>query len=120
MFPGLTRADIAKLSDEQREVIARVALDQARYKRNLEKKAEGYAGYHLVPLVFIVVAVGSGAYWSGKYLPLIVLGLIGLIQFHAVGINRRIDAALKLTALLSEKQTRSQEAPEETPSGEQS
>ena len=114
MFAGLTKDDIAKLSDEQREVIARVALDQARNKRNLEDKAKGYLGYYLIPFVCIILVSTSGAISLGKYLPFVLLGLIGLIQFHAVGINKRIDASLKLMGLLFEEKTRSQEAPAET------
>jgi len=118
MFPGLTKEDVAKLSEEQLEVIARVALDQARTKRELEKKAGGYTGSYLIPIAFLAIASGTGALRSAEYLPFVLIGLFCLIQFHAVGINKRIDAMLKLMALPPEERTQPSGSFAETPHGE--
>jgi hypothetical protein len=77
MFPGLTKDDVAKLSEEQREAIARIVLDQAQTKRKLQEKADGYFGYHFIPILFLIVAFGSGAFRSEKYVPFIIIGLTG-------------------------------------------
>lgn len=119
MFPRLTKDDIAKLSDEQREVIARVALDQARTKRLLVERAEGYFGYQLYPVVLFVMACVLTIYYPEGFLSFAIFGLAALIQFHAFGINRRIDAILKLVNLRSEEQSRQQEAPAEATVGRQ-
>src|SRR5690606_36883312 len=42
MIYGLTKDDIAKLSEEEQELIARIALDQARQEREIRKIAKRY------------------------------------------------------------------------------
>jgi hypothetical protein len=109
MFPGLTKDEIAKLSDEQREAIARIVLDQSRIRSELEKKASGYFGFYLIPLVLLIAMIATGTSQSGAHLPFVMLFLFGLIQFHAVGTKKRIDAMVKLMDLRLEEQAGSRE-----------
>ena len=113
MLPGLTKDDVAKLSDEQREVIAQVALKQSRTTLELQEKAGGYFGFHLVPIVFLLAMFFSGALQTNEHLLFAIIGLTALIQFHAVATNKRIDAALRLIEMLQAKPIWPGEAPAE-------
>ena len=50
----LTKADVAKLSAEQQETIARIALDHGRIERETQERASGYPGQAWVPLVLFI------------------------------------------------------------------
>lgn len=101
-MPGfLTKEQVAKLSPEEQEVVARVALDEARFRRGILAKAEGYRGYRLVPAILWTVAAGFLIWKSDAAMMLPFVGLLAvtIFQFHVAGINSRIDAVIRLLDL---------------------
>ena len=101
MIGNLTKDQIANLPAEQKEMIARVVLDESRNRRSTLAKAKGYWGMRLVPILLWICATLVWM-WKrdlGTALPIFSLGLLILIQFHVAGINRRIDAVLSLMDL---------------------
>ncbi|MCW1926658.1 hypothetical protein OKA05_29160 [Luteolibacter arcticus] len=97
MIGILSKEQVAKLSPAEQELVARLALDEARSRRALLVKAKGYRGILLVPLVVCTVMMGLGM-WRGwtAMLPYLVLLGFALMQFHVRGVNSRIDALVKL------------------------
>lgn len=118
MIYGLSKADVDKLPEEQREMIARIAMDQARHERKVRENAEGYFGYRLIPIILLLIATVLGMLRPAGFLSFFIIGLAGMIQFHAIGINKRIDAVLKLMDLSREEQTRRQEDSISQPAGD--
>jgi hypothetical protein len=101
-----TKEDVAKLSPELQETVARIALDDARVHRALLNDARSYFGYRWLPGLLAVVAVVL--WWRSpdkqNVVPYLLIGLTALIQYHALGINSRIDAVLELLQKKSDKE----------------
>lgn len=98
MLAKLTKEQVARLSPEQQEVVARLAIDEGRRRRLVLSRARGYRGYNVAPWL---VLFGGIFFWeqmmtSGWILPILACFGFALIHFHASGINSRIDAVLDL------------------------
>ncbi|WP_193214143.1 hypothetical protein [Luteolibacter marinus] len=101
MASYLTKEQVASLAPEEQEVFARVALDEARFRRELRDKACGYRGRWALPAILWIAAT---CLWFWKpdlsiFLPVAGLMALGLFQFHVAGINSRIDALIRLIEL---------------------
>ena len=101
MIGNLTKDQIAKLPKEQQEAVARLVLDESRQRRSILAKAKGYWGRRLVP---ILLWISASIVWILTQnlivaLLLFTLGVWILVQFHAAGLNRRMDALLLLMDL---------------------
>jgi hypothetical protein len=87
----------SELSNLHQEAVASLVLRESQRRDDLKRKAEGYAGYNFVPAALLIGLMIWRPY--GWVLVWVALAAIfGLIQFHAWGINRRIDALMKLRA----------------------
>lgn len=98
MIAKLTKDQVAKLSPEQQQVVARLAIDEGRRQRLLMSRARGYRGYKILHLL---VLFGGIVFWesmrnSEVLMPVLACAAYGLICYHAAGINSRIDAVLDL------------------------
>lgn len=94
----LKKKQVAELSAEQQEVIGQMALDEARSRKALRAKAKSYRGFLLVPALIWLAGFCLWG-WIGDaaiLLPLLFFATLLYIEFHARGINSRIDALLKL------------------------
>ena len=98
MIAKLSKEQVAKLSPEQQEVVARLAIAEGKERRDLLERARGYRGYNVFP--WILFALGF-LFW-GRLLEAEILiaavavGSFALIQFHAAGVNSRITAVWRL------------------------
>jgi hypothetical protein len=100
----LTKADVAKLSAEQQETIARIALDRGRIERETLERASGYPGQMWVPLVLIVAGPFvarqiSRMAGTPEMLTMVVtmLFVLAVVSAHSHwGATRRMDAMLRL------------------------
>ncbi|MEC5125817.1 hypothetical protein VSU19_03585 [Verrucomicrobiales bacterium BCK34] len=101
MIDILTKEQVAKLSPEQQEVIARLALDDARSRRAMLEQAKSYRGYRLAPTLLVIV--GSCLwFWNDdmdSLLPFFGLLVLIFIKFHVWGVNSRIDALIRILNL---------------------
>ncbi len=99
----LTKDQIAKLTPEQQETLDSIEAQRVLRRLRLIEQARGYRGFHLVPLLMGVVAVvlyGFGGFDSvimRQFSPYFIVVLLCLIEFHAYGTNRRLDALMELT-----------------------
>lgn len=101
MISKLTKEQVSRLTEEQQEVIGRLALDEANHHQALVRKASDYRGVHSISLVAFILAV---VFWSkleraGILIEVLAFTVLLLIQIHAFAINRRLNAILKLVEL---------------------
>ena len=95
---SLTPEEIDKLTPKQQEALADFEALRARQRLALLGQAQRYHGYYLVPaLLFIGVFVALFSNANEKqFIACCLIALSGLIQFHAIGLNQRMDALMKL------------------------
>ena len=93
-----SKEQVAKLSAEQQEVVGRIALDEAQARRLILAKAKNYRGYSLIPALIWLAFICAIARMqdSAVLLPLLIIGTLLYVEFHARGINSRIDATITL------------------------
>lgn len=88
---------VQELTHEQQDTVADVQLRLFKKRQKLLKQARGYRGYMVVPvalgLIFFCL-FGYGSDW--RVLSFCIFTCFAAIQFHASGINRRMDALLEL------------------------
>lgn len=101
MINGLSKEQVAKLSPEEQEALARVALDQAMFRRSLLAKAAGYRGRHAVPSILFMLMLGLWMWTNSLAIlfPALVIVTFFLVLFHTWGLNSRIDALLRVLDL---------------------
>ena len=87
----LTKEQIEQLTPEQQEDLASLELRRGRFRQRLLERARKQSW---VLIVLQVVAL-AGALIS-PWLLVSVLGLAAAIVFQTIGINRRLDALVKL------------------------
>jgi hypothetical protein len=94
----LTKDQIEKLTPEQQAAIAKVEAQRLRTREELLRRTRLYRGFHAVPTFFVLAAFVIMVRDSTKtiLLPFCIIGLGTVIHFHAAGVNRRIDALLRL------------------------
>lgn len=98
----LTKEQIEKLTPEQQEAVATVELSRARERQRLREQARSYLGRRwFPPLMWVGICAllllrgGSQAVLAMLLVALTVV----IIQFHANGLNRRLDALMELLEL---------------------
>lgn len=101
------------LSNAQQDAVASMVLQELRRKERLARQAETYPGYgfsyFLLPVILCLLA---GWLPEGRLLVEVALLLtFVLIQFHAWGINRRLNALMKLGAGEDGQEAKSPRAP---------
>jgi len=86
------------LSPEQQETLAMVEPRRVQMRERLVNRARRYRGVNVVAGLLAGATVGLAIYSNvePKALQFAVIGLVVLITFHAGGINRRLDALMKL------------------------
>jgi hypothetical protein len=94
----LTKEQILKLTPEQQEAVGALEANHAKKQQRLLDEARWYRGKIIFP-VFLVVS-GLGLFFfhapTGMLLAYGIFGCYLLIQFHAAGVNRRLDALIEL------------------------
>ena len=94
----LTNEQIQKLTKEQQEKFAAVELRVVQKRQKLLEQARPYSGFILMPFVVALVCSCFFLFLSDDriLLGISVYALFGLIQFHAIWTNRRLNALLEL------------------------
>jgi len=94
VIEDLTKEEIARLSPDQQELIAKLTLQKFRDRSDLLKKAKGGHDKWIIPVLIF------GGIYVFLYLKIDLLGMLPFIALGtwAVirGIHRRIDAVLEL------------------------
>jgi hypothetical protein len=98
---NITKDQIKKLTSEQQETLAAIEVQHAKTRQRLLKQVGHYRAMSWLPALVMVVLYLSPVFITNqKYGQLSVIcvsmSLWGLIQFHAAGVNRRLDALIKL------------------------
>ncbi|MEP4077568.1 hypothetical protein [Haloferula sp.] len=99
MKPLLSKEEVEQLDEEQLEAYVNTVRSTERERRSLLKHASGYHGRWLSGFVFLAVYVVislldlAQSTWGNSILCFVAFALI---QWHATGINRRIDSLSRL------------------------
>lgn len=98
MTLGLTKEDVSKLPPEDQEAIGGIALEDARVLRETLAAAKGYRGMQMTPYVLMALGITISLWkpYFTEWAPFLFFGMVFLIQYHVHGVNRRIDAVLRL------------------------
>jgi len=101
LFMNLTKDQIQKLAPEQQDAVAAIVVKQAKARERLLKQVGHYRAMSWLPgLVIFPLYLAPVLISNPKYDPLVSvcvsMSLWFLIQFHAAGVNRRLDALVKL------------------------
>ncbi len=93
----LTKEEMEKLTGEQQEALADVVVQRMRQRQDLLKQARAYRGRWWFPVVVVAAGCALALIPQNRLLPVFLFVLmLGLIQFHANGLNLRLDALMKL------------------------
>ncbi len=96
----IPKKQILLLTPEQQETIATLEIQYARRRQEHLERASRYRGQMWVPLLVLAVLCLVPVFMFQRWLPSCIVCLVvilwGLIQFHASGINNRLDALLEL------------------------
>ena len=92
---------VAKLSPEQQDAVARMALGEAQFRESQLSKVRSYRGTYMIP---VAAWIGGACLimWVGHtnlIAPLLFLITLLYIEFHARGTNARLDALIRLLDL---------------------
>jgi hypothetical protein len=98
---NITKDQMHQLTSEQQEMLASLEIQRAKTREQLLKRVRHYRAMSwLPPLMMLPLYLAPTFITNPKYGPLpiicVSLSLWFLIQFHAAGINRRLDALLEL------------------------
>ena len=96
----LTKDQIQHLKPDQQEMLAAIQVQRIKKRDELLEQARHYRGQQWLPALGLVVLFLLPVFTFERFLPWCVIILVavlwGLIQFHATGVNRRLDALIEL------------------------
>jgi len=94
---ALTKDKIQKLTPEQQETVATLEAHRAKKEQQLLERARHYRGRIWFPMLVFGILYLVCSFAGQRWIPLcIAFVLFVLIEFHAAGINRRVDALMEL------------------------
>ena len=98
---NITKDQIQQLTPEQQETLGSIVVKRAKARARLLKQVGHYRAFSWLPaLVIFPLYLAPVLIANPKYSPLVSIcvsmSLWILIQFHAVGVNRRLDALIEL------------------------
>ena len=98
---NITKEQIQQLTPEQQDTLGSIVIERAKARERLLKQVGHYRAISWLPaLVIFVVYLAPMLITNPKYgqVSIICVGmsLWFLIQFHAAGVNRRLDALIEL------------------------
>jgi hypothetical protein len=96
----LTHSQVQRLSPEEQHNFALLEIQGVRKRRQLLEKARHYPGQRWLPALVPGILFLLTIWMSERWLPVCIICLVSslwlLIQFHATGVNRRLDALMEL------------------------
>ena len=98
---NITKEQIQQLTPEQQDTLGSIVIERAKARERLLKQVGHYRAISWLPaLVIFVLYLAPMLITNPKYgqVSIICVGmsLWVLIQFHAAGVNRRLDALIEL------------------------
>lgn len=104
----LTKDQIQRLTPEQQETLAAIEVQRTNKREQLSEQARRYPGQQWLLALVLAILLLLPVFTSERFLPFRVIflavGLWFLIQFHAAGVNRRLDALVELMEADREKE----------------
>jgi hypothetical protein len=104
----IPKKQILQLTPEQQETLANLEIQHARQQQAHLERARRYTGQLWVPPLVLAGLCLAPVFMFQRWFPsciiLLVVSLWFLIQFHAAGVNRRLDALLEVMESKKEKE----------------
>ena len=104
---AIPRKQVLQLTPEHQETLAAIEIQHARQRQVHLERARRYPGQLWVPPLVLAVLCLAPVFMFERWFPsciiLLVVSLWLLVQFHAMGINRRLDALMELMESKKEK-----------------
>ena len=93
----LTKEQIQELTPEQQETVATLEARRTQQMQELLAQARHYPGQRWMPALVMGALYLACVFATQQLVPVFVgVSLWFMIQFHAAGVNRRLDALTKL------------------------
>jgi hypothetical protein len=96
----IPKKQILQLTPEHQEMLAAIEIQHARQQQQHLERARRYPGQVWVPPLVLAGLCLAPVFTFERWLPsciiFLVVSLWFLIQFHAAGVNRRLDALMDL------------------------
>ena len=103
----IPKKQVLQLTPENQETLAALEIQHARQRRAHLENARRYPGQLWVPPLVLAVLCLAPVFMFQRWFPsciiLLVVSLWFLIQFHAAGVNRRLDTLMELMESEKEK-----------------
>jgi hypothetical protein len=98
---GIAKDQMQRFSPEQQEALAMLETNRVKKRQELLERARDYRGRQSFPPLMACISFMVAFIFATRHeqiVPPYVIGfsLLILIQFHAKGANRRIDALMEL------------------------
>jgi hypothetical protein len=99
----LNKEEVARLNNRELVAFARVILDESHSRRGAFGKARNYWGKQIIPVIITALALFALYLWVliGWQVAIVLFGALALQQWHAAGVNKRIDALIDILELAS-------------------
>jgi hypothetical protein len=96
----IPKKQVLLLKPEHQETLAAIEIQHARRREAHLERARRYPGQLWMPPLVLAVLCLAPVFMFERWFPsciiLLVVSLWLLIQFHAAGVNRRLDALMEL------------------------
>ncbi|WP_424313293.1 hypothetical protein [Haloferula sp.] len=98
MKPLLDKDEVEQLDEQQLEAYAQTVLATERDRKLLLDHASGYRGRWLSGFLFLAVFIAVSLLDLSPTMSntILCVTVFAVVQWHATGINRRIDAVIRL------------------------
>ena len=97
---NITKEQIQQLTSEQQETLASIEIQHTQKRQRLLERARRYRAQQWLPVLVLIILYFIPIFALEKFLPFCIIclavSLWFLIQFHAAGVNRRLDALMEL------------------------
>jgi hypothetical protein len=98
---NITKDQIQQLTPEQQDAFGAIVIERAKTRQRLLKQRRHYRAMTWLPIVLMLpLYLAPMLITNPKYFQLstfcVAISLWVLIQYHAAGINRRLDALIEL------------------------
>jgi hypothetical protein len=104
---NITKDQIQQLTPEQQEALASIEVQRAQKRQQLLEQSRRYRAQQWLPALVLSILLLLPVFTFQRFFSFCIIclavSLWFLIQFHAAGINRRLDALLELLESDKEK-----------------
>lgn len=105
MKPTLSKEEVEQLDEEELKAYINAVRSEEREQSRLLRNSASYWGRWSSGFIFIIIfmALSFSKLSTGSANTILCLATFIVVQIHAMGVNRRVDAAMRLLLLKEEE-----------------